>query len=119
MDAASLIESFLTGTYTVTRRERGTFYNGVVVPGDVTNFEIDAAVTPASGADLQRLPEGRQQIETRIVYTKTKLEIGTVGSPYESDRVAIDGKSWEVQHVEAWQQGDGSYFRCIVQVSDQ
>jgi len=117
MDAASLVESFLTGQYVVTRRERARFVSGIAVSGPTSSLSISASVQPATGADVLRLPEGRRLVETRVIYTTTQLLVGSEGSPNESDLISIDGQNWEVQHVESWQQAEGSFFRCIAQVS--
>lgn len=115
MDAADLIASFMTGTYTVTRRARGTFLAGRPVPGVATTFAIVASVQSAAGRDLMRLPELRRSVDTCVIYTVTELEVGAQDGTNESDVVSIDGISWEVQHVEAWPQTQDLYWRAIAQ----
>jgi hypothetical protein len=117
MDLAGLVESFATGTYTVTRNPTAPFVRGVAQPSTQQTFAIRASVQPASGKDLLRLPEGRRSNETRVIYTTTKLFVGDAGDDYEPDTVSIDGADWEVQHVETWVQAglQGTGYRCIAQ----
>lgn len=121
MDLASLIESFATGTYTVTRRARAAqpFVRGIAQSTTNSTVTIRGSVQPASGKDLLRLPEGRRVVETRTLFTTTKLYTGGQGATHEADLVTIDGDSWEVQHVESWVQaaagGTGTAYRCLLQ----
>lgn len=120
MDAADLINSFLTGTYQVTRRAKVATVKGRAQPPVVTSLQVPACVQPANGRDLLRLPELRRSIETRRVYTATELKIGFQGSAFESDLISIDGMTWEVQNVEPWRASpstDVGYWKCIVQAT--
>lgn len=119
MDALDLIRSF-GSTYTVTRRPRAQMVRGRAVPGTTSTLTIDACVQQATGRDLLRLPEGRRSIETRVVYSATALLTGAQGGTNEADLVAIDGLSWEVQHVEPWPGKTGrdvEHWRCLVQLT--
>lgn len=118
MDAFGLIADFATnGSYQVTRRPRGGYVNGVATVGATSTFMIQASVQPASGKDLERLPEGRRSLSTMVIFTTTKLVTGGQSSPNDADLVLIEGAPWEIQHVEQWaQQGEtGTFYRCIAQ----
>lgn len=119
MDTFGLISDFLTAVkYTVTRRVRATLVKGRTIQGTATTFNILASVQPASGRDLQRLPEGRRTQETCVLFTTTLLQPGGQMAAKEADRVSIDGVSWEVQQVETWRHPTGpTYYRCILQSS--
>lgn len=118
--------SFYTGAYTVNRHLRGRTVHGKVQEGANSTVLIYASVSPASGKDLLRLPEGRRANESFVVFTTTELYTGDHVSPevqghYNADRIVIDGKDFEVSHVETWrdpvtQLGVG--YRCIVQNFD-
>lgn len=119
MDVGDLIGSFMTGTYTVTRRGASTVVDGRAVPAVPSTLSIVASVQPATGRDLERLPEGQRSRETRVVFTPTQLLIATQGAGL-SDIVAIDGSKWEVQQVARWDAPPGTdapYWRCIVQAA--
>ena len=117
MDIASLIDSFATGTYTVTRTRRATLSRGRAQQGTQSSFLIIGSVHPAVGNDLKKLPEGRRVNETRVLYTTTELFIGGMGSNNEADSVSIDGQDWQVYHVETWRDSESRSlgYRCIVQ----
>jgi hypothetical protein len=122
MDAADLIDSFATGyTYAVTRRAKAkSDGRGRMLPGASSSLTIEASVQPASGRDLMRLPEGRRSVETRVVFTATQLLVGAQNAAFESDLIAIEGRTWEVQQVASWNPSptaDPAYWRCIVQAT--
>jgi len=109
MNADSLIASFATGTYAVTRRPLATLLAGRAVAGTAETLLIVATVVPATGRDLQRLPEGRQDRETWAVFTATLLYCAD--SSHEADLITLDGVAWEVQHVESWP----GFYRALAQ----
>lgn len=103
MNILSLISNFLTSaTYTVTRTAVGSTVRGRIEAGTQTTVTIIGSVSPATGRDLERLPEGRQAGEARTIFTTTQLYVGGQGDAYEADQIAIDGSLWEIFHVEAW-----------------
>lgn len=116
MDIAALVAAFSTGTYTVTRRARGTTVRGIIGDGTSTTLTITASCSPSKGFDLLRVPEGRRDKNGAMtIFTTTELKLGGVNSAYEADRISIDGRTWEVDHVELWtdpRSGDVLY-KCI------
>lgn len=103
MNIAALVSSFATGTYTVTRRARNnTATRGVVNDGAETTLNARASVSPARGADLLKLPEGRRTAESKTIFTTTRLYCGEVAEAYEADRFLIDGALYELMHLEVW-----------------
>jgi hypothetical protein len=117
VNIASLVSRFSTGTYTVTRTARGSVVRGRVQDGTETTFDITASISPATGNDLLKLPEGRRAVETRRLFTTTLLTVGGQGEANEADSVSIGGADWLVQHVERWQdsQSTGICYSCLVQ----
>jgi hypothetical protein len=118
VDVASLIQRLSTGSYTVTHRAAPTTDgHGRTVAGAATTETAVAAVYPASGRDLLRLPEGRRSTETRVVITTTALTTGAQGG-VNADQVTLDGLLWEVQNCEPWQTpgATGTGYKALVQV---
>ena len=115
MDLASLISSFATGTYTVTRRARGSIANGKVGSTSDSTVTITASVSPSSGSDVVKLPEGRRTNETRTIFTTTLLKTGGQGEAYEADQISIGGETYEVMKVETWIDSDSGdvAYKCI------
>lgn len=112
-DMSDVVNSMITDSYAVTRTTPSTYdSDGRLVPGVEAVLTITASIQPASGRDLQRLPEGLRTFETRVIYTTT--ELFTQGPNQAPDIVAVEGFAYEVQMVEQW--GNvGSYFKAIAQ----
>lgn len=113
MDLASVIDSFLTGTYTVTRTaKQAPDANGVYVSPSTSTVSIDACVQPLVGRELERLPEGLRGREVRVVYTATQLF--TADGTHEPDSITIGSGTWQVQTSEPWEEL-GGYYRAVIQ----
>jgi len=96
--------------FTVTRRAAASYgTTGIATAGATTTLTIRAAIWPASGKELQRLPEGRRAQETRAGVTTTQLLTGGQGAAHEADLVTIDGVAYEVQLCNAWPNVPGFY----------
>lgn len=74
-------------------------------------LEFKANVQPATGADLERLPENYRQQAAFWVYPRTSLELRTgaaSGDPQTpgvvADRVILNGVEFEVATAEVWRQ---------------
>lgn len=110
-DLSDAVEYLESGDYDVTRRAPPTTVRGRKVPGTATTFPITASVQPASGLVIQRLPEGRRNRETMVVFTPTELK--TEENTQEADVIAIDGGTFEVESVDRWA-ALGNYYRAVV-----
>ena len=116
MDLSGAILSFKTGDYTITRRTPAARVNGVEQDPTSATFIIEACVQPASGRQLQRLPDGMRQSETIAVYTSTELK--TIESAPLADLISFKGKSYELANVKPFDDL-GNYFECVaVKVRD-
>jgi hypothetical protein len=113
LDAPEMIADF-GGTYSVTRRAAATYSAGIAVAGATSTVSVLACFWPASGRDLQRLPEGRRSQETRAGVCDTALLVGGEGSANEADLVTVDGVAWEVQSSSPWP-NDPSFNSVIIQ----
>ncbi len=115
MDIASLITSFSTGTYTVTRTARHGIDRGRAEAGTTSTLTVTASVSPASGMDLTKVPEGRRTNGAITIFTSTELKIGGVGAAYEADRISALGSTWELSHVETWTdpRSGGLGYKCV------
>jgi hypothetical protein len=112
-DAVLLLSS---GSYEVTRRTAApglatSYVNGIRVPPQVSKFQITASVQPATGLDVQRLPEGKRNQESIKLFTPTELK--SAERTQEPDLVAIDGASFEVQLCKRWDKL-GSFFEVVL-----
>ena len=115
MDASRIIERF-AATYTVTRRVKAGYdTHGVAQAMTTSTLSIVAAIVPAEGDDLQRLPEGRRSVETRAVYTTTQLLIGDENAANEADLISLDGVMWEVEHADYWSNLGATFCHALIQ----
>lgn len=111
-DMSDVVDSMITDAYAVTRRTPSSYVDGRLQASTDTVFEILASVQPATGRDLQRLPEGMRTAETRVIYTTSELL--TQGASQDPDIIAIEGFAYEVQTVEQWVQV-GNYYKALAQ----
>lgn len=101
----------LLGVTTITRRRYSAgsrASTGYWVEGSSTDSSIVASVQPASGEELQVLPEGERTKRAIRVYTATELRTTDPQAGTSSDElvisglVGIDDGTYQVQHVEPY-----------------
>lgn len=120
MSLLGVIDSLATGTYTVTRRAKGTWANGRYTKNETTTtFEIKAVEMPAfnmnriiAGRDYKHTDQGQHATSIRVLYTKTELY--TVRDGFDPDVVSLDGADWTVTRVEKWDHKGRVHYRVIV-----
>jgi len=112
MDLTDVIASFVTGTYTVTRRSPSAYgTDGRLDAPTTSTFTVDACVQPVTGRELERMSEGLQTAEILTIWSPVELK--TQASTQDPDRISIDGDTWEVQKVERWNTL-GTYWRAYL-----
>lgn len=111
----SAINALASGTYTVTRYGAGSYSNGGATLGSSSTFTIRASVQPATGRELQRLPEGERVRDWLAIWTPTLLR--TQEGSSAPDRISIDGYTYEVAIVDDWM-SEGGYCKAIAQRLD-
>jgi len=115
-DLSDVIEMLASGCYQVTRKAVTTRVNGRRVAPAVSTFEIIASVQPASGREVERLPEGLRSRETMTVYTRSELRPAQPESGTEADRISIDGADFEVLSVRRWNKLANFFNATVVRV---
>ncbi len=116
MNTAALVASFATGSYSVARRTNAsTATYGVIDDGTASTITITASVSPARGADLLKVPEGRRTDETRTIFTTTRLYVGDPADGYDADQITIAGVVYELVHLETWfdTRGGATAYKAI------
>lgn len=113
----SVISSFATGIYAVTRTVASTYdANGILVPGSSAVVNISASIQPMSGMSLQALPEGHHATNLRKMYAQEALFTRTPTN--DPDKVLFNGEEWEVLSVESWEafgSGNGAdHYKAII-----
>lgn len=99
-------------SYTVTRFAAGTRAKGVYTPGAGTAITRLMAVQPATGKEIDRLPEGARNRETLRCYSSEDLRAPEQGTSTGGDRFTYNGAVFEVVKVDD-RSRDGGYWRAF------
>lgn len=116
MPLLDVIYDFATGAneptprqYTITRTTEEIYgMNGFSTPGTSSTFLITACVQPIDGRNARIVVDANVTIETRKLYTDTKLLPRTPG--FAPDQITIDGEVWTVHRCKRWEYYDDVFF---------
>lgn len=118
----SLLDSvygFETGVYTVTRRARGTFVNGIYVPAAATTLTIRAVIQPAR--EISRVTAGRDMRENEqnqhvddVMMLHTNTEVHTRTPTLDPDQISFENDFWTVIRVEKWNFSGEIFYQAII-----
>lgn len=87
----------------LTRRAAGAYDDdGNRVPGAPATSTIRAAIQPASGRQLEDLPDGIRNEARWLLWSRSEIRL--------DDEVGHAGSRYRVMHV--WPRADGSFFRA-------
>ncbi len=103
---------------TLTRPAPSTYVDGRkadVEDGQPTEVACAAQVTPATGRDLLRLPEGRTAAEAQRVLIEAD-QLGGLVTLKVGDVMAYRGSTYEVAHVADWAAQGGFYDAVATRV---
>lgn len=78
------------------------------------DLALNASVTPVTGKDLDRLPEGSRQrgaIQIFITAADGDLALADTNPLQQADRVTYNNQTWQVEHVDDWR--IGGYWRAL------
>lgn len=108
----------ILGSQTVTLRRSGAgTYNsaGEYVPGLSTDSTISGSFQPNTGRTVENLEEGQRQSPKYKFYTTTALFAADPLTGLPSDKIIVDGETYEVEAVGALQQlGSVKHFKAIL-----
>lgn len=101
-----IMEFALPGGLTITRTGEGTMSDGFYTDGSESILTVNpVSVQPASGKDLELLPEGARTNATVKVYCTTRLRTASTPGGGKPDTFLYDGSTWEVKTEQPWQTG--------------
>lgn len=86
---------------------------GIIEPGIESTHIIFASVHPATGNDIQALPEGRRGISTFKVFTSSQLYPS--GHEKGEDRVMLEGKEHTIVKDMSSRNGVMSHYCYLIQ----
>lgn len=101
-------------SHTLHRLSSGGFVDGDWVESGETDIPITASIQPATGKDLQNLPQGRRASSVFAVFTDTAIQTAVQGAtPTKADRLSIGGILHEAVHVEPWGNDVINHYRAL------
>lgn len=88
----------------LTREGAGGYWNddGDWVPGGPSTSTIRAAIQPASGRQLEDLPDGIRNEARWLVWSRSEIRL--------DDEIGHAGSRYRVMHV--WPRDDGGFWRA-------
>lgn len=106
-----VIERFAR-TWTYQRPAQGSLIKGRWEAGALGEpVEFRASIQPLRGLELLIQAEGERTKETVRIYTETQLQVANEAAKLKGDRVTWEGKVYEVQVQEAWDQTRIPFFK--------
>lgn len=115
----SLVQSFTTGSYAVTRQNtNGTFVEGVFKPGAPSRFPVSGSLQPLSDRDTQVLPELYRTRQTYKLYSDAVLLTEREFGMKRADRVVLYGESYVVFSTNRWDGTSIPYKRYVLVKED-
>jgi hypothetical protein len=99
----TLIDRFLTDTYTVTRSTSGQYKGGFYVPGPNQTLKVEGSLQPTNARELKMPEEGDRLRQYWKFYADTSLSTANTVSLAHPDIVTINGDTYKVISVETWQ----------------
>jgi hypothetical protein len=94
----------MIGLRAITRRRYGTQTNvgGRQALGAYTDTTIRASVYPATGKDLEALPEGERTRSVQIAECLSEVLTSEPSTPTSSDRLIFGGSTYLARNVQDW-----------------
>ena len=77
-------------------RLSGSFVRGEWVEGSQTEFTFQGSIQPATGKDLELLPQGLEDRGMVKIYTNSELTISREDTSVPGDIVIWQGGKWQV-----------------------
>lgn len=84
---------------TIERRAAGSFVNGQLVKGSITNVSATACVMPMSPTEIKILAEGQEDMAGITVYSEVQIKPAIEAAKTNADVILWDGRRWQVKSV--------------------
>lgn len=110
----TIVQRFFTDTLVVKRPKSGKYVKGRYVPGPLEEVTIRGSRQPTNARELKLPEEGNRLRQYWKFYTDAPLTTGNTRSVSPPDQVTINGESYRVMSVEAWNNFDLEYFKSIL-----
>lgn len=104
--------------HTLFRPQAGSYVDGVMVVPGFDSIAITASVQPATGKDMDNVPEGKRNRAVFAVFTSTEIKVveqatAAADPGTEADELAIGGNRYEAVHVEPWANNVINHYKAL------
>lgn len=110
----SLVERFLTGSYTISRKGPGFYKDGFYQPGRDQAVTVRGSLQPLSPREIKFVEEGDRLKQLFKMYSDAPLLVDNTKTLAGADRVYINGERYKVISVENWDGTDIPYFKSVL-----
>lgn len=109
--------SFFKKPLILTRREVGSFVDGIFEQGASSQITIHASVQPISSQDRAVLPEGIRENSRYVLFTSDSVRSSNKDTKLPPDEIEIDDRQYTVLLVESWANGLIEHRRVVAGVN--
>lgn len=110
----TLIQRFMTDTYTVIRSTGGQNVKGRYVPGPTEEIQVEGSLQPTSGREV-KLPEEFARLHQIFkFYTDVRICSISAVTLADADRITINGEKYRAMSIDPWQGTDLDHFKSLV-----
>ena len=110
----TLIEHFLTGSYTIRRRTPGYYKEGIYHGGPDEEIQVRGSMQPVNARELKIVSEGVRLKQYYKFYTDAPILAINTKTLANADVVEINGETFKVMSVENWLGTAFPYFKSII-----
>lgn len=111
----SLIDSFMTGAYTVKRQKPGYYHDGFYQGGGTDEeVKIKGSMQPLSGREIKMVEEGYRLKQLFKFYSDKSLSVIDTKGLKDTEVVMINNERFRVISVERWMGTSLDYFKSIL-----
>lgn len=100
------------------RKDPPTNVKGRFTPGSTTPINFTASIQPATGDELDALPEGLRENGMYRLYTDFALRTVNESTKKPADVIDYNSKKYKIVQVEPWQNNVISHYKAFMSEID-
>ena len=110
----TIVQRFISGSYTVSRSRAGSYVTGRYVPGVIDTITIPGSLQPTNARELKLPEEGGRLKQYFKFYTDDQTFTIITSGLNRADVITIDGDTYKVWSVEPWRGFSMQYYMAIL-----
>lgn len=110
----TLVQRFMTNSYTVVRTLRGKYVKGFYEPGPTQTIQVSGSLQPTNARELKLPEEGNRLKQFWKFFTDQPVLVNSMATLADSDKVMVNGESYRAMALTTWQGTDLDYFVTIL-----